>query len=276
MLPRRSNRFPPKNRVQGYSYGHHNYRHGSDTAQEWMRANQHKQLQSQLARRRLDTAYQHHVSRHHDVMADYRKWLLTKKGEPPVLSVAKKPIVVELHQYDEDYYDRGDDIEIVDDDISPQEELSDPVVEPQTRWTIVEYIDSGAGGTSSAETLIPRKQIELDAIANTVSVQSIAQLPIGAPNPQSLRRYMNAPIDWLRSCFLPKGYPHGVHKDYSNFYFWMAMQSAVGSCTYIMSMDAMLQSVNTTASLGIAVGMSWVLKDGIGAIGVQACVGVWQ
>eukprot|EP01125_Pyxidicula_operculata_P000255 TRINITY_DN10334_c0_g1_i1.p1 TRINITY_DN10334_c0_g1~~TRINITY_DN10334_c0_g1_i1.p1 ORF type:complete len:462 (-),score=80.11 TRINITY_DN10334_c0_g1_i1:66-1451(-) len=68
--------------------------------------------------------------------------------------------------------------------------------------------------------------------------------------------------------FLPSGYPHSVTPDYIHYYKWIFVLSITGSATYVMSMTALLHSVNLASSAaGIAAGVNWVLKDGLGSIG---------
>lgn len=73
----------------------------------------------------------------------------------------------------------------------------------------------------------------------------------------------------VKDYFLPFEYPHSVTSDYFNFYSWIFLQNIAGSCTYVMSMDALLTSVGvSSSSFGWAAAITWVLKDGLGSIGM--------
>lgn len=72
------------------------------------------------------------------------------------------------------------------------------------------------------------------------------------------------------SYFLPVGFPASVRTpDYTGFYSWLFFQNVAGSTSYIMSMEALLHAVGVSSSaLGWAAAASWVLKDGLGSIGM--------
>lgn len=88
--------------------------------------------------------------------------------------------------------------------------------------------------------------------------------------PQS-RAWARLPvIRWVAAYFLPVGYPSSVRSpDYSGFYKWLFVQNVAGSTSYIMSMEALLHAVGVSSSaLGWAAAASWVLKDGLGSVGM--------
>lgn len=76
----------------------------------------------------------------------------------------------------------------------------------------------------------------------------------------------------LRSCFLPDGYPKTVSNDYKYYYAWTALQGISGSATYVLSTKALLVSVGVSSTVAIpgAAAISWVLKDGLGSLGMMA------
>lgn len=75
---------------------------------------------------------------------------------------------------------------------------------------------------------------------------------------------------WFSGFFLPVGFPHSVRSpDYGGFYSWLFLQNVAGSTSYIMSMEALLHAVGVSSSaLGWAAAASWVLKDGLGSVGM--------
>lgn len=78
------------------------------------------------------------------------------------------------------------------------------------------------------------------------------------------------PLRVFSSYFLPVGFPASVRTpDYRGFYSWLFIQNVAGSTSYIMSMEALLHAVGVSSSaLGWAAAASWVLKDGLGSIGM--------
>lgn len=69
--------------------------------------------------------------------------------------------------------------------------------------------------------------------------------------------------------FLPANYPVSVAPEYFAYVKWLFASSVIGSTIYVMTMSALLQSVNVSSNaVGIAAGVSWVLKDGLGSLGM--------
>ncbi|KAM9962897.1 hypothetical protein ACTFIW_006118 [Dictyostelium discoideum] len=79
----------------------------------------------------------------------------------------------------------------------------------------------------------------------------------------------NKLFDSIKKLFLPKGYPSTVTSDYIGYQKWMFIQNLISSTTYLLSTHALLTSVigiSSTSALPFAAAISWVLKDGLGAI----------
>jgi len=73
----------------------------------------------------------------------------------------------------------------------------------------------------------------------------------------------------IMSAFLPTGYPDSVSPDYASYYRYLFFHNVAGSFSYVMSMTALLQAVGiSTGALGAAAAVSWVMKDGLGAVGM--------
>jgi hypothetical protein len=82
-------------------------------------------------------------------------------------------------------------------------------------------------------------------------------------------RYASYIWEMLSSAFLPTGYPYTVSSDYAKYYRYMFVQNVAGSFSYMMSMTALLQAVGiSSGALGAAAAVSWVMKDGLGAVGM--------
>ncbi|ORZ37129.1 vitamin B6 photo-protection and homoeostasis-domain-containing protein [Catenaria anguillulae PL171] len=84
-------------------------------------------------------------------------------------------------------------------------------------------------------------------------------------------------LPFLRSTFLPVGYPHSVHPSYLRFHAWKFAETAVGACIYVLSHQALLSALNVGATqsagvqaamaAGSAAAVQLILKDGLGEIG---------
>ncbi len=61
-------------------------------------------------------------------------------------------------------------------------------------------------------------------------------------------------------------------RDYRDYYLWVALQGIVGSASYVLSTKALLSSVGLDAAIALpgAAAISWVLKDGLGCLGMMA------
>jgi len=73
------------------------------------------------------------------------------------------------------------------------------------------------------------------------------------------------------SCFLPENYPRSVGVGYKGYFLWLALQSICGSASYVLSTKALLSSVGLSAApaTSAAAAIAWVLKDGVGSLGVM-------
>ncbi|KAI8852148.1 vitamin B6 photo-protection and homoeostasis-domain-containing protein [Chytridium lagenaria] len=72
----------------------------------------------------------------------------------------------------------------------------------------------------------------------------------------------NVIVMWLRTTFLPVGYPDTVHRVYAKVHWLQGVESFVWStpCSNPSNMSA-------ASATGTAVAIQWVLKDGLGEIG---------
>ena len=78
-------------------------------------------------------------------------------------------------------------------------------------------------------------------------------------------------LKWsLLKIILPHGYPDSVSKDYWSYNFWLFFQRTISSVAYVMSTHSMLTAVGISASASISasVATTWVLKDGLGSLGM--------
>jgi Vitamin B6 photo-protection and homoeostasis len=77
---------------------------------------------------------------------------------------------------------------------------------------------------------------------------------------------------WRRiaSDFLPRDFPESVGRGYVEFHGWLFAQWLAQSVTYVLSTYALLSSVGVGASaaLPMAAAVNWVLKDGLGCVGM--------
>ena len=59
---------------------------------------------------------------------------------------------------------------------------------------------------------------------------------------------------------MPNGYPHSVSSEYSRYIRWFIVHSSIGSASYVLSMTALLHSVNVSSgAAGIAAGTFSIL-----------------
>ncbi|KAI9224145.1 vitamin B6 photo-protection and homoeostasis-domain-containing protein [Blastocladiella britannica] len=87
---------------------------------------------------------------------------------------------------------------------------------------------------------------------------------------------------FLRSTFLPVGYPHSVHPTYARFHMWKAAETGIASIIWVLSSQALLSALNIGASqpagvqaamaAGSAAAVKLILKDGLGEIGKLALI----
>jgi hypothetical protein len=71
----------------------------------------------------------------------------------------------------------------------------------------------------------------------------------------------------LKNTVLPEGYPHSVHPAYLCFSLWEFLHSLTDSMASVLTTQAMMQALGMgAASMPLAAGLSWVLKDGIGSL----------
>lgn len=80
---------------------------------------------------------------------------------------------------------------------------------------------------------------------------------------------------FLRDCFLPEGYPQSVARDYTKYQTWQFVQNVVGSTAYVLATHACLTSVGvgTQTATAAAATISWILRDGLGTIGLVLYAG---
>lgn len=111
----------------------------------------------------------------------------------------------------------------------------------------------------------PPLKVEWDE--KLVSDVSTESLP---PEPSFATRQLQKAWNIIVSAFLPTGWPNTVSPDYEKYYRYMFLQNVAGSFSYVMSMTALLQAVGVGSggALGAAAAASWVMKDGLGAIGM--------
>lgn len=89
------------------------------------------------------------------------------------------------------------------------------------------------------------------------------------PEPTFIVRQMHSIWNSFKSAFLPTGWPNTVSPDYEKYYRYMFLQNVAGSFSYVMSMTALLQAVGIgSGAIGAAAAVSWVMKDGLGAVGM--------
>jgi len=93
-----------------------------------------------------------------------------------------------------------------------------------------------------------------------------------AGGPQNRRKAQ----DFLKSLFLPVGYPTSVRRDYIHFQKWEVAKGIVSSAGFVISTNALLSAVGLgTASFPAAAAISWVLKDGLGCLGMMLVAGAF-
>lgn len=80
----------------------------------------------------------------------------------------------------------------------------------------------------------------------------------------------------LKSLFLPTGYPASVRQDYIHFQKWEVAKGIVSSAGFVISTNALLSAVGLGAgSMPAAAAISWVLKDGLGCLGMMLVAGAF-
>jgi hypothetical protein len=74
----------------------------------------------------------------------------------------------------------------------------------------------------------------------------------------------------LRRVYLPEQYPQSVGANFARYSLWLLVQNSVGSAAYVLSTNALLTSlgVGVGAALPMAATINWVLKDGLGSLGM--------
>jgi len=72
----------------------------------------------------------------------------------------------------------------------------------------------------------------------------------------------------MRKIFLPQDYPEGITADYYPFHLWTALQNISASAMYVLCTQALLTAASaSSAAFSMAIGVTWVLKDGFGCLG---------
>ncbi|KXS14932.1 DUF647-domain-containing protein [Gonapodya prolifera JEL478] len=91
-------------------------------------------------------------------------------------------------------------------------------------------------------------------------------------------RTMGMRFQPFRSMFLPLGYPESVHSTYARFHAWQFIETMIGSSVGVLCSQSMLASLGAASSssasetLGGAVAIQWILKDGFGELGKLAFI----
>ncbi|KAI9094410.1 vitamin B6 photo-protection and homoeostasis-domain-containing protein [Phlyctochytrium arcticum] len=84
-----------------------------------------------------------------------------------------------------------------------------------------------------------------------------------------VQEWMHDLSGWLRAMFLPIGYPMSVHPTYPLVHVFQFLETLVWNTVSVLCNQAMLTSLGLGADAATAgaVGIQWVLKDGLGEIG---------
>ncbi|MDP2438061.1 MAG: RUS1 family protein, partial [archaeon] len=69
--------------------------------------------------------------------------------------------------------------------------------------------------------------------------------------------------------FLPEEYPQSVSQGYLAYQGWLFLQWVLQSFTYMFSTYALLSSVGVANAMPLSAAMNWVLKDGLGCVGMM-------
>lgn len=122
---------------------------------------------------------------------------------------------------------------------------------------------------------------ELSSTSSSSSPSSLSSLSAASTSAPSytssiFSRFHSAlvtrPKRALIKTFLPVDYPHSVAPWYGRYALWQFVQSLVGSAQWVLTTNAMLVGVGLTADpttlTAWSVTLNWVLKDGIGALGM--------
>ncbi|KAK0094054.1 hypothetical protein PV326_011940 [Microctonus aethiopoides] len=74
---------------------------------------------------------------------------------------------------------------------------------------------------------------------------------------------------FLKEVFLPRGFPHSVHRDYIAYQIWDTVQAFASTILGTLTTHSILQGVGVGESTAtpLAAAISWILKDGTGLIG---------
>lgn len=110
----------------------------------------------------------------------------------------------------------------------------------------------------------PTKDEAEDELAS--SMVASGSLPFGS-YPRTNWRY------WLHFV-LPEHYPLSVGPGYPHYQAWLFIQWVLQSFTYVFSTYALLSSVGVSNALSLSAAMNWVLKDGLGCIGMMMSASV--
>eukprot|EP01116_Phalansterium_solitarium_P023397 TRINITY_DN816_c0_g2_i2.p1 TRINITY_DN816_c0_g2~~TRINITY_DN816_c0_g2_i2.p1 ORF type:complete len:498 (+),score=99.17 TRINITY_DN816_c0_g2_i2:1093-2586(+) len=103
-------------------------------------------------------------------------------------------------------------------------------------------------------------------VSNTLVFRDGRLEPLPSSAPRSLR---DAVVLFVRSAFLPEGYPHSVSEDYLEYQVWDSLQAMCSSVTGVLSTQALLIGFgvgNSGASAATAT-VQWLVRDGTGMIG---------
>lgn len=76
----------------------------------------------------------------------------------------------------------------------------------------------------------------------------------------------------VQRVYLPEEYPASVGANFGRYAAWLLVQNSVGSAAYVLSTNALLTSlgVGAAAAVPLAATINWVLKDGLGSLGMIA------
>lgn len=172
---------------------------------------------------------------------------------------------------------RGSNIIFIEKDLRKTQSENDISIYTKQKWFIsknqkpIEVLEVNGMNLSKGILEKENKHVSMDQDQQNQLLDEIQKLePRNESNPiQPLVQARAFLYDKVKSYLLPFGYPQSVTNDYPGFYSWLFLQNVAGSCTYLMSMEALLHSVGVSSSaFGWAAAITWVLKDGLGSIGM--------
>lgn len=111
------------------------------------------------------------------------------------------------------------------------------------------------------------KQIQSDFEVNQTTGRIVR---LSNESTASVARVVVRPSSYLRHVFLPEHYPDSVGPNFARYSAWLLIQNSVGSAAYVLSTHALLTSlgVGVAAAAPLAATVNWVLKDGLGSLGM--------